>query len=225
MINRVKNWFLKKYPWLRFIKIDPSKIIWAQIANYSSADSVIQDTAKVYGPYKIDRALIGEYSYIAGNSNITFASIGKFCSIGMNFVCGRGIHPTNGISTSPYFYSTHKQNGYTLSAYDKFEERKKISIGNDVFIGMNVTILDGISIGDGAIIGAGAIVSKDIPPYAIAVGNPIRILRYRFDERVIEELLRIKWWDRSQAEIALVEKYFFDVQKFISEINKIDGAD
>ena len=79
-------------------------------------------------------------------------------------MCGWGIHPTQGISTSPMFYSSKKQNGITLSLIDKVEETKTIKIGNDVFIGANVTILDGISIGNGAIIGAGAVVSKDIPP-------------------------------------------------------------
>lgn len=59
--------------------------------------------------------------------------IGKFCSIGPNFFCGWGVHPMDGISTSPMFYSTLKQNGMTLSLVDKVEERKNIRIGNDVF--------------------------------------------------------------------------------------------
>ena len=92
-----------------------------------------------------------------------------------------------------------------------------INIGNDVFIGMNVTILDGVNIGDGAIIGAGAVVSKDIPPYAIAVGSPIRIIKYRFDQPEIDELLKIKWWDFSEDKLQDVEQYFFDPQAFIKK--------
>ena len=113
------------------------------------------------------------------------------------------------------FYSTMKQNGMTLSAKDKVEERKGITIGNDVFIGANVTILDGITIGDGAIIGAGAVVSKDIPPYAIAVGCPVKILRYRFDEDTRRKLLDIKWWDFSEEQLQQIEMYEFDVERFI----------
>ena len=147
--------------------------------------------------------------------------IGKFCSIGPNFVCGYGIHPTDGVSTSPMFYSTHKQNGTTFAKEEKTQERKRINIGNDVFIGVNVTVLDGVTIGDGAIIGAGAVVSKDIPPYAIAVGCPIRIIKYRFKEETINEFLRLKWWDKNMDCLNLVEKHFLNPDDFLKEANKI----
>jgi virginiamycin A acetyltransferase len=64
-----------------------------------------------------------------------------------------------------------------------------------VYIGYNVTILSGVAIGDGAAIGACSVVTKDVPPYAVVAGNPARVLRYRFDEEAIENLLKIKWWD------------------------------
>ncbi|RRN76434.1 CatB-related O-acetyltransferase, partial [Pseudoxanthomonas sp. SGD-10] len=161
-------------------------------------------------------------SYIATNAVISQTSIGKYCSIGPNFICGWGIHPTNGLSTSPMFYSTKKQNGFSLSKTDKIEERKQIKIGNDVFIGMNVTILDGVTIGDGAVIGAGAVVSKDIPPYAIAVGSPIQIKKYRFNQDTINALLEIKWWNfEEEDKLKDIEKYFFDIDAFILKyINK-----
>lgn len=94
---------------------------------------------------------------------------------------------------------------------------KPISIGNDVFIGMNVTILDGVKIGDGAVIGAGAVVSKDIPPYAIAVGSPITIKRYRFDQQTIHDLLQIKWWNFNENDLRDVEEDFFDIPRFIKK--------
>lgn len=168
-------------------------------------------------PYYLSAVQIGDYSYIAQNSVISKSVIGKFCSIGPNLLCGWGIHPTNGISTSPMFYSKIKQNGTTLSETNKITERKLITIGNDVFIGANVTILDGVTIGDGAVIGAGAIVSKNIPPYAIAVGSPIQIIRYRFEQNQIESLLKIKWWNFNEAELNDVEKFFFDIESFIKK--------
>ena len=170
----------------------------------------------LYAPYSISEAEIGDYTYISNNSHISQAVIGKFCSIGPNLLCGWGIHPTNGISTSPMFYSTLKQNGISLVEDNKVEERKGIQIGNDVFIGANVTILDGVSIGDGAVIGAGAVVSKDIPDYAIAVGCPIRILRYRFDDDKIDALKKIRWWDFKNEDLSAIESYFFEVEKFIN---------
>jgi acetyltransferase-like isoleucine patch superfamily enzyme len=179
--------------------------------NYYDCEKYI----KIYHPYNLGNDVdIGAYTYIAKHSFISRTSIGKFCSIGPYFLCGWGIHPTNGISTSPMFYSTKKQNGMTLAIDDKIIERKKIIIGNDVFIGANVTVLDGITIGDGAIIGAGAVVSKDIPPYAIAVGCPIYVKRYRFDGETIKRLLTIKWWDFSEEKLKLVEKHFFSIKNF-----------
>ncbi len=114
------------------------------------------------------------------------------------------------------FYSTMKQNGTTLSSKNKIVERKRIHIGNDVFIGINVTVLDGVTIGDGAIIGAGAVVSKDIPPYAIAVGCPIKIIKYRFDGNTIKRLTKLKWWEWNDNQLQNVERHFFDVETFLN---------
>ena len=74
-------------------------------------------------------------------------------------------------------------------------------VGNDVWIGQNATILPGVHIGDGAVIGANSTIGKDIPPYTIVVGNPANVLRKRFDDEMIELLLKFKWWDKSIEEI------------------------
>ncbi len=68
-------------------------------------------------------------------------------------------------------------------------------VGNDVWIGQNVTVMPGVHIGDGAIIAANSVVTKDIPPYCIAGGNPCKIIRCRFNEDLVEYLLNLKWWD------------------------------
>lgn len=191
-------------------------IIWGKLRNTKWNNSLgIQ--VKINDPYYITESDIGNYTYISLNSHITNTSIGKFCSIGPNLVCGWGVHPTKGISTHPMFYSTAKQNGITLCQKNKIEERKQITIGNDVFIGANVTILDGITIGDGAIIGAGAVVSKNIPPYAIAVGCPIQIKQFRFEEHIVEKLQKIKWWDKDMATLMDIEANFFDIDKFLEK--------
>lgn len=181
---------------------------------------VKEELTKFHEPYTIVDSRIGKGTYISNNSKIVGATIGKFCSIGPNLVCGWGIHPTDGISTSPYFYSTTKQNGYTLAKENLVEERKPVLIGNDVFIGANVTILDGVTIGDGAIIGAGAVVSKNIPPYAIAVGSPIEIKKYRFSDEQIKALLKIKWWDFDDEILKDINIMFFDIDGFINKFKR-----
>ncbi len=133
-------------------------ISWLKALLYKSLkrDVKLGKHTRLNHPVKLSNLVLGDYSYIGVDSNLDNVEIGKFCSIGPRCFFGWGIHPTNGVSTSPMFYSTGKQNGMTLSATDKIVEKMKIIIGNDVFVGMNVIILDGVKIGDGAIIGAGA---------------------------------------------------------------------
>jgi acetyltransferase-like isoleucine patch superfamily enzyme len=204
------------YPNLRLLRGD---MAWSRLGG-NITNSTTEKFTKLYLPYNISDSKIGNYTYIANNCQISLTTIGKFCSIGPNLLCGWGIHPTKGISTSPMFYSTIKQNGISISKTNKIEERRPIQIGNDVFIGANVTILDGITIGDGAVIGAGAVVSKDIPPYAIAVGVPITIKSYRFDNDTIEKLLKIQWWNFEGDNLMDVEKYFDDIESFINKFYK-----
>jgi virginiamycin A acetyltransferase len=166
---------------------------------------------------------VGFGTAIGPNARISYTDIGKFCSLGPNLICGWGIHPLNGISTSPAFYSTRNQAGFSYSKTDKIAERKPIVIGNDVFIGANVTILDGVTIGDGAVIGAGAVVSKNIPPYAIAIGIPITVVKYRFSNDIIEKLLNTRWWDKDETTYKLVEEYFYDIEGFLNTFNTKQG--
>jgi acetyltransferase-like isoleucine patch superfamily enzyme len=214
--GKVKNmlrWGLKKiYPELGLFT--SNKVGWSTIDSYLEK-SMISEKVKLNPPYHTLEVKIEEYTYISRNSWICNTSIGKFCSIGPNFHCGWGMHPVDGISTSPMFYSTSKQNGTTLCTYDKFLERKPVKIGNDVFIGMNVSILDGVTIGNGAVIGAGTVVSKDVPPYAIVAGTPMRIIRYRFSEETIQKLQELAWWDWPLEKLKLIEENFFDVDTFV----------
>lgn len=112
--------------------------------------------------------------------------IGSFCSIGDNVVFLLGIdHPTNFISTFPFRVKIEKK--------DEMEAISKgnIVVDDEVWIGYGATILSGVHIGQGAIVGANALVTKDIPPYAIAGGTPAKLIKYRFEERIINELLKV----------------------------------
>lgn len=173
------------------------------------------DFVKIDAPFFLHKVEIGDYSYLSVNSRVSNTVIGKFSSIGPNFCSGLGIHPTDGISTSPMFYSTARQNGTTLCGVDKVKESKLTVIGNDVFIGANVTVLDGVHIADGAVVGAGAVVVSDIPPYSIAVGVPARVVKYRFDDDVIKSLLEKQWWNGTDDDIKEVERCFWNVNAFL----------
>lgn len=197
--------------------IPDGKTTGYSLVRSEKADTQFGMYTKVAAPYFLHRVQLGEYSYVAKNASISNCVIGKFCSIGPNFCCGMGVHPTKGVSTSPMFYSTARQNGTTFCEVDKVEESKRTMIGNDVFIGANVTVLDGVHIADGAVVGAGAVVVNDIPSYAIAVGVPAKVVKYRFDERTIKALVEKQWWNGPEEELKRVEKYFWDIDSFLYE--------
>lgn len=127
--------------------------------------------------------------------------IGKFCCIakGVEFIMNGANHMMDCLTAYP-FELIDEFKGLSRP-FDARTNRGDTIIGNDVWIGQNVTILPGIHIGDGAIIGANAVVGKNIPPYALAVGNPIQIKKFRFDEETINLLLQFKWWDKDIEEI------------------------
>lgn len=145
---------------------------------------------------------MGAYSYMRGGTVNSLQSIGRFCSIAPNIFIGGGNHPSDFLSTHPFQYG-----GSGFGYWSKFKDfdpsgltlpRSVIKdapiIGNDVWIGANVTINRSVKIGDGAIVAAGSVVTKDVPAYAIVGGVPAKILKYRFDEKIIENLLDLKWW-------------------------------
>lgn len=125
--------------------------------------------------------------------------IGSFCSIGRGVQIGLAMHPVNWLSTHTFQYNS---NWFpNLEDYGKVDRKQKhihhkfTKIGNDVWIGNNALLQSGITIGHGAIIGSGAVVTKNVPPYAIVGGVPAKLIRYRFSESIINDLLALKWWE------------------------------
>ena len=180
----------------------------------------------IYNNSLINQCVLGDYTYIANDSNFSNTSIGKFCSIGPGVRCGMGVHPSKQfVSTHPIFFSNLKQAQISFADKSYFEELKPIKIGNDVWIGANAVILDGVNIGDGAIIGAGAVVNKDVPPYAIVGGVPAKIIRYRFTEKQIEFLLQDQWWNKPEEWLRKNYKIMHNSDEYIAHFKSIEKKD
>jgi len=122
--------------------------------------------------------------------------IGKFCAIakGIEFIMNGANHKMDAITTYPFYIMGSGWEKFAPKTYE-LPLKGDTVVGNDVWIGQSVTIMPGVHIGDGAIIGANSVVARDIPPYSIAVGNPCRALKKRFEDDLIAYLLKIRWWD------------------------------
>lgn len=161
---------------------------------------------------------VGKNSYInsmkielnEGNERINI-HIGNYCSIAYNvkLLIDRN-HDYKSISTSPL-----------LEEKRKLYRKGQIIIGHDVWIGNDVTILSGVNIGMGAVIGAGTVVNKDIPPYAIVTGNPMQIVKYRFEDEQIKKLQKIRWWNWSEGKIQQNKNWFGEeIENFTDKFEK-----
>lgn len=154
----------------------------------------------------IGKVYVGSYSLI-GFRNMLWGeekgiTIGRYCQL------------------APYVTIYAKNHSlHTLTAYNNrrlFDRRLKeldeyglVKIGSDVWIGKGATILSGVKIGSGVIIGAESVVTKDIPDYAVAVGNPAKVIKRRFSDELIDLLLKWQWWNLSPSELLPYQKLFF----------------
>lgn len=132
--------------------------------------------------------------------------IGSFCAIarGVNFIMNGANHRMDCATTYPFYIVGGCWGSMIAPVKDELPLKGDTVVGNDVWIGQNVTVMPGVHIGDGAIIGANSTVASDIPAYAVAVGNPARIVRMRFDDETISLLERLQWWDKPVEEIDLL---------------------
>lgn len=128
--------------------------------------------------------------------------IGKFCAIakGIEFVMNGANHRMSSVTTYPF---NIMGNGWekSMPSLKDLPFKGDTVVGNDVWIGQNVTVMPGVHIGDGAIIAAHSVVTKDVPAYHIAGGNPCRIIRRRFSDELIAYLLNLKWWDWPKGKV------------------------
>lgn len=163
--------------------------------------SLIDDKSRIHPKAKVNRfvkltnSTIDSYSYIGPRTKVINTDIGKFCSISWDCEIGLNSHKLNTISTSPIFSESKNGTGTSWIKYDVYRNYPRVQIGCDVWIGARSIIFSGVTISHGAVVGAGAIVTKDVPPYAIVVGVPAKIIGYRFSDEIIKELIKSSWWD------------------------------
>jgi acetyltransferase-like isoleucine patch superfamily enzyme len=113
------------------------------------------------------------------------------------------------VSTSPVFLS-HKDSVKVKFARHHYLPAVRTIVGNDVWIGEGVFIKAGVTIGDGSVVGMGAVVTRDVAPYSIVGGNPAQFIRLRFEQEVVDALLRMKWWELPDSELRRLGPMFND---------------
>ena len=165
---------------------------WAQMNTHNSTHMLCM--------FDLDRVHVGRYTYgglyVLNHGEKQQLTIGDFCSIGENVtfvVCAD--HPVNHISTFPFKVKCLKTESREATS------KGDIILEDDVWIGQNAMILSGVTIGQGAIVAANSTVTKDVPPYAIVGGNPAKVIKYRFSDEIIEELLKVDFKKLTEKQI------------------------
>lgn len=200
-----------------------SKFFKRVLRGKSVLNSEIHKTAKIYSGSTFYYSKLGRYSYVGYDSEVVNCEIGAFCSIANGFIVGGAKHPMDWVSTSPTFYDVGSGTGHHLG-HLPIDHTSKTVIGNDVWVGSRAIIMQGLRIGTGAVIGAGAVVTKSVPPYAVVAGCPAKIIKYRFDQSMIDSLLNSQWWLLSDNQLMCLSKFMNNPQLFLSELGKLRGG-
>ena len=185
----------------------------------SIKNSEIHKTSKIEANSSFVNSFLNKYSFCGYNCDISDCQIGSFVSIANNVIIGGGVHPMEWVGMSPVFYNGRDS---IKKKFSKFSRPNPLNttIGSDVWIGNNVIIKQGVKIGDGAVIGMGYVITKDVDDYSVVAGVPGKEIRKRFDNQIIENLLRIKWWDFPEDKLEFYATYIKKPKIFIKEYLK-----
>ncbi len=182
--------------------------------SYVHPSSSIQSGTSFYFS-RMDR-----FSFCGYDCDIYNAEIGSFTSIASLVVIGGARHPMEWGGMSPVFYAGRDSLRTKFSKHSLDMPPRSI-IGSDVWIGRSAIVMSGVRVGNGAVVGAGSVVTKDVPPYAIVAGNPAKLIRYRFDEKMISDFVDVSWWTLNLHDLKIVSKYIEDPSLFISAIRNL----
>jgi len=183
----------------------------------------IGKNVKIHGGVFMDKtSSIGDYSYIGGDqfkissSSINCTTIGKYCLFAPNINTLPSGHSYKNLSIYPFDFSDKNINARKRDEFKTSLIIKPIVIENGVWVGSNVIILGGVTLHEGCVIGAGSVVTKDVPPYSIAVGNPARVIKKRFSTKKIKQILQIDLYnniDKIDSRFLISE----DINDFIKQ--------
>ncbi len=169
---------------------------------------------------EVVNTVMDDYSYISRDSDIINSFVGKFCSIAAHTRINPGNHPLERAAMHHFTYRASRYGfGEDEPSFFEWRAASPVRIGHDVWVGHGAVIMAGVSIGNGAAIGAGAIVTKDVPAFSIAVGNPAKVIRKRFNDELIEKLERLAWWDWPAETLAerLVDFRALSTEQFVNK--------
>lgn len=183
-------------------------------------NSNIHKTSRINYGCNIVNVTMDRYSYCGNDCQFVSCDIGAFCSISDHVYIGGAEHPMNWVSTSPVFTKKRHSGPSKRFAEHVLAPTKRTAIGSDVWIGHGATIKSGVTIGHGAIVGSNALVTKDVPPYAVVGGVPAKVIKYRFEEDVIAQLLESRWWEAPNEIIDRYSNCFNDIQSFLANWQK-----
>jgi len=169
-----------------------------------------------------------DYSYVVNDAQITYTTIGKFCSIAAMTRINPGNHPMHRASQAHFTYRASAYFSGEADEAEFFDWRRShhVHIGHDVWIGHGAVVLPGRNVGTGAVIAAGAIVTKDVPAYTIVGGNPARPIKRRFPEDVAGRLAELAWWDWDHEMLrrALPDFRKLRVEEFLDKYRAAGGG-
>jgi virginiamycin A acetyltransferase len=187
-----KNTAIYRFAWVKNSIIGEN----SSLGDFSKVDE------SIFGPYTrigrfnhIYQSHFGNHSYTGPNTVIMHAQIGQFNSISWNVSIGGANHDYKRVTGHSFLYNDYddlRPNEIPIP-YNRFDS--PCILGNDVWVGSGAVILRNVIIGHGAVIGSNAVVTNNVPPYSVVVGSPARVIKYRFEEDVINRLLEIQWWD------------------------------
>lgn len=162
---------------------------------------------------------MGMHSYMVSGLMRSTVSIGRYCSIGRDVSIGTGEHALEALSTGGPI-----QNNYPFKRFSVADKTRNIRtiIEDDVWVGDKATIFSGVTIGMGAVIGTGAVVTSDIPPYAVAVGMPARVVKYRFEDHIIQQLIESEWCNYDPDDILTICNKLNEMDTFLERLQKSD---
>ena len=245
-ISRGRTYYLHKKPILKMIKFG---IDWTQFdINYAKYGKITEEATSDNGNNSGSGSSDGDLSIDLDELDLGMHQL----DFGMHFGLSLTVNPVSHLKVNGYYRFAPtgslillddevsvqfvpfnvfggKWRDISTPHIDELPHKDDTVIGNDVWIGHKAVIMPGVTIGDGSIVAAWSVVTKSFPPYSVIGGNPARLIRKRFDDELIDLLLKLRWWDKSPEEVTeliplLVSPDLDDVKNKLKALLEENGS-